>query len=871
MKGLTLNGLGKKDEAYDLVKKGLTKDLRSHVCWHVYGLLQRAHKKYDEAIKCYRNALKWDKENLHILRDLSMLQVHMRDFEGYRETRHTLLQLKPVQRAPWIGYAIANHLVKEYTVAYKVLEEFGKTQQSSELQYEHSELLLYQTEILMEAGKYSEALRHLQSNQDKIMDKLALQEYKGELALLLHDAETAERIFTELIFRNPENHKYYGKLEEIIKPETETERLQIYQAVLEHFPRADTPKFLPLLFVTGDLFRQMVDKQMRSQLRRGVPPLYVSLKPLYKDPKKVEAIGDIVRGYLSSLEECQKFDPSDEEEESPSTLLWTRFLYAQHLDGIGQYEQSLQILDQALSHTPTLIELHVAKAKTLKHMGDMRGAVECMDEAQSLDTADRFINCKCAAYMIRNDLITEAEDIASKFTRENVSVEEYLKEMQCMWYEIECASAHAANNRYGDALKKCHEIDKHFSEIIEDQFDFHQYCMRKMTLRAYVKMLKLEDCLRSHKFYFQAARIAIKVYVHLHDEPHQADNGNDRELEAKLSSSELKKLKNKQRRQQRKKAAEAEKKKLEQEKNNKNRNSHKKQKGDDATEAKKEDEFLPETLLATTEPIEEARKFLLPLELHCSDQFETHYFAYQIAERRNKVLLMLRSILRCEKVVDDTTRPLLHECKVRFFNKVHNSSEMSDQVADVVNSQRKQLFGDVETPEEFNFSFMKQYPNSLPHVFSGCKAMYHLDPSKKELALDTLLSMSLETAEGVSLKLCEEIFKAIQGKLAFGVVPKDAVLAFKSTCAKTFARANKFQPELSKTEVAVGNNNKSSSSPNNQSNNNSTNTEPALCNGKPEANHTGDEESTATHESKLPNGFVNATSALIEDHCSHGV
>ena len=29
--------------------------------WHVYGLLQRADKKYDEAIKCYRNALKWDK------------------------------------------------------------------------------------------------------------------------------------------------------------------------------------------------------------------------------------------------------------------------------------------------------------------------------------------------------------------------------------------------------------------------------------------------------------------------------------------------------------------------------------------------------------------------------------------------------------------------------------------------------------------------------------------------------------------------------------------------------------------------------------------------------------------------------------------
>lgn len=52
--------------------------------WHVYGLLQRSDKKYDEAIKCYRNALKLDKDNLQILRDLSLLQIQMRDLEGYR-------------------------------------------------------------------------------------------------------------------------------------------------------------------------------------------------------------------------------------------------------------------------------------------------------------------------------------------------------------------------------------------------------------------------------------------------------------------------------------------------------------------------------------------------------------------------------------------------------------------------------------------------------------------------------------------------------------------------------------------------------------------------------------------------------------------
>ena len=34
-------------------------------------------------------------------------------------------------------------------------------------------------------------------------------------------------------------------------------------------------------------------------------------------------------------------------------------------------------------------------------MGNLDEAVKWMDEAQSLDTADRYINCKCAKYMLR--------------------------------------------------------------------------------------------------------------------------------------------------------------------------------------------------------------------------------------------------------------------------------------------------------------------------------------------------------------------------------------------------------------------------------------------------------------------------------------
>lgn len=80
----------------------------------------------------------------------------------------------------------------------------------------------------------------------------------------------------------------------------------------------------------------------------------------------------------------------------------------------------------------------------------------------------------------------------------------------------------------------CHIFfSQHFVEITDDQFDFHTYCMRKMTLRSYVDLLKLEDVLRMHPFYFKASHTAIQIYLNLHDNPLiddskelQADTGN---------------------------------------------------------------------------------------------------------------------------------------------------------------------------------------------------------------------------------------------------------------------------------------------------------------------------------------------------------
>lgn len=52
------------------------------------------------------------------------------------------------------------------------------------MDYEYSELLLYQNQVLREAGLLREALEHLTIYQKQICDKLAVEETKGTYAYL---------------------------------------------------------------------------------------------------------------------------------------------------------------------------------------------------------------------------------------------------------------------------------------------------------------------------------------------------------------------------------------------------------------------------------------------------------------------------------------------------------------------------------------------------------------------------------------------------------------------------------------------------------------------------------------------------------------
>jgi len=270
MKGLTLNCMGKKEEAYEFARRGLRQDMRSHVCWHVFGLLYRSDRDYPEAIKCYRNALRIDPENMQILRDLSLLQVQMRDLQGFAETRRTLLTIKPNNKNNWIGFAMAQHLCTNYNTALKVIDTYDKTQEpSSEPNYEDSEVLLYRNQIIMESGNLEKALTHLEEIEPLVVDKFHWRQTKATLLCRSEQYEQAKEEFLTMLKMNTENFEYHLGLQNAVLEtsdyfeltgcdlpssvidltESQCSTLQaLYQELAEQYPRSSAIKRIPLIF-----------------------------------------------------------------------------------------------------------------------------------------------------------------------------------------------------------------------------------------------------------------------------------------------------------------------------------------------------------------------------------------------------------------------------------------------------------------------------------------------------------------------------------------------------------------------------------------------------------------------------------------------
>ncbi|KAL9244661.1 hypothetical protein vseg_018417 [Gypsophila vaccaria] len=804
MKGLTLNCMDRKAEAYDLVKLGLKNDLKSHVCWHVYGLLYRSDREYREAIKSYRNALRIDPDNIEILRDLSLLQAQMRDLTGFIETRQRLLSLKPNQRMNWIGFSVAHHLNSNASKAIEILEAYEGTLEEDyppdNERIEHSEMLLYKVSLLEECGLFERALQELRKKGSKIVDKLSYKEQEVSLLVKLGDVEEASKLYRMLLSMNPDNYRYYEGLQRCLGLYSETREYSpdeidkldaLYESLQQEHSRSSAAKRIPLDFLQGEKFREAARVYIQPLLTKGVPSLFSDLSPLYDQPGKADILEKLFLDLEVSLKTTGAY-PGRTEKEPPSTFMWTLFLLAQHYDRRSQYDIALAKIDEAMSHTPTVIDLYSAKSRILKHAGDLTAAAALADEARCMDLADRYINSECVKRMLQADQVSLAEKTAVLFTKDG-DQHNNLYDMQCMWYELASGDSYFRQGDLGRSLKKFLAVEKHYSDITEDQFDFHSYCLRKMTLRTYVEMLKFQDRLHSHSYFHKAASGAIRCYIKLFDSPSKSQADEDEEM-SKLLPSQKKKLKQKQRK------AEARAKKEAESKIEETSASAVSKSGKRHVKAVDPDP-LGEKLLQVEDPLMEATKYLKLLQKNSSNSLETHLLSFEVNMRKQKILLAFQAVKNLLRL--DAENPDTHRCLIQFFNKVNSMPapvlDAERLVWNVLEAERPSISQLHEKSlVDANMLFLKNHEESLMHRAAAAEMLHLLDPNKKSEAVKLIEESSndlvaLNGAPGPvrrwKLKECVAVHKLLDSALN----DKDAASRWKTQCAEYFPYSTYFE------------------------------------------------------------------------------
>ncbi|EJD05554.1 NMDA receptor-regulated protein 1a [Fomitiporia mediterranea MF3/22] len=780
MKGLILTHMGKREEGMELVKKGIRLDLTSHICWHVFGLIQKGEKDYEGALKSYTQALKFDKDNLNLLSDAANLQTQLRHFDALQETRELILRLRPNMRKNWVSLAVAYHLNGNLAGAKKILEKFMEIVKNiPDYDFEHSELTLYHIRVLEELGELNEALGKLDdaAKSRVIVDRTAVMETRARLLTKLKNISEAEETWRSLIEKNPDCYDYYreffsnkGISLENVTDENWSAILQTLKELSDQY-RATTPLRLGLAVATGNEFKELARSYLLDGFRRGIPSLFSDVKGLYADSAKQLAIEEVVLA-LRKDEASAAIANGDASanSEDPSTYLWVLYFLGQHQSHLGRYEEALLVLEEAITHTPTLPELYTCKGRVLKRAGDLVGAVQCIEDARALDLQDRFLNTKSGKYHLRAGLSEEAQVILGLFTKKDApSPGADLEEMQSLLYLTEEADAQNRLGRLGPALKKYLTIRKVFDDFDHDQYDFHFYAIRRFTMDAYFKLLRWEDKLYNDPALVHAVLEAARIYVRVHDDPKLASSSASARTDAEKKAQKKAKKAAKKSHEDAKKA---------------NSSVSNEDKGLDPPTQKDDD---PDGIKALTasDGLEQAWTLLKPLAIHPLDRVDICVGIYDVSIRRLKYLQAVKALLAAHAL--DPNDADLHVRIVDFKSRVSAlSNPLPQPIAAAVLSAISTLIPSEVSLETFNSQYLQRYSTSARATLAASEALHLLHAPVNEIESTVFGMLAPENA--VDIKTTQ---KALDFLTTISSSRRDE---FREACDKRFPLSTMFKP-----------------------------------------------------------------------------
>lgn len=633
------------DEAYALVKDGIRNNFRSSVCWHALGIMHRADKKPEDAMKAFRSAEKCDptvaqERTNNVLRDLSSLAVHLRDWETFTEVRKKLLTKNSNVRANWICYAMGHHQLGNKKVAGGILDVMSTVMEIGDSGYERNEILLYRATLHVECGEPQKALDLIR--KETITDKVEVIHIESKAYAALQDQAKAEEACWKLIDLADSERDVLFRLAEIRKIDKLTpfkfdrknngpynvQPNAAFCALLDEaskkFPRCDAAKRLTLDYCPLDQFEDRLKKYCAPYITKMVPSILSVLKSLYHVPERVAIIERVFTAWESALKDGKP--PTEiaaaNAPRNPLLHLCVLEFLASHFMRKSDFANAHKFIDAAIAHTPTIEMLYLMRAKILMREGRREEAAEAAEKARVLDLQDKYVNSKAAKYFLRAGKIQEAEDRLRIFHRPSEVPDTYLTmfESQCRWYERELGDCYFAKGDVIGALH-CYLLnERHARDDFEEVDTLQFHALKRGNIRPWLQTMNCFSHFDSAQFSMDLAPRLIRAYLALYD------GGEEQAREKQIKREEL---------------------------------PEKIRDPEDAARIARGKPLLFEPEL--TAPIARCGNYVQAMKTHCPDFVETHSLSFEVGIRAKRLLqcvAAVRSLERLQREYTATNQPV---------------------------------------------------------------------------------------------------------------------------------------------------------------------------------------------------------------------
>ena len=544
LKGLNYYFLQKPELGEQILKQALKANFKSPVAWHFYAIFHKEKGNYSQAMKSYNKALNFAPTNFNIIRDLSYMQLYLRQLDSFVQTCKLGVENKPGMLINWVTLAFSYSLVKDYKSALAALNSVEKLGKETLKKNDIHELKLFNAMIQSKDKKYEEAMNYLIHFKSELIDKPMVYDMIVQNAIKAKKYNIGLDYCTKALNLNPDNINlilYYFIMkinQNDFQPKTYNDLLNIQEnykylkdmievlsELKNNYPKSKIIKNLELSFSQNEEFEKKFENYFINQLEITIPSIFINIQFIYKlQPHKIKIIQKILDKYNANIKSSSKINDNLD---LPIHVAWIYFYEAQHYLFLSELEEAINYINVAIDITPSVIEFYMVAAKIFKHSYMINNYILAYDKARMLDVGDRYLNAKTAKIYLRSGDIEKNSELMKEFVSDPLT-EENIKFTETLWYLNECGGAFLIKKNIIRSHYCFRNVINVFLAIIKDQVDFYNFCLRRNMLKDLYHTIVFLNGIAKNKYVIQALIKIDIIYNYL------KANENNKELEEKF-------------------------------------------------------------------------------------------------------------------------------------------------------------------------------------------------------------------------------------------------------------------------------------------------------------------------------------------------